>query len=119
MTPVLAIGNYSEVDHAALERDLGATFVASPDDISALPEIEAAVPVVLEMVAFTPGNRHEEFDPATDQVAEASIGSLISGGGMAEAGLAIAALVLLKKFWFVLLLPLIWLKNLFTGRRNS
>jgi len=38
MTTVLAIGNYSEVDHAALERDLGATFVASPDDISALPE---------------------------------------------------------------------------------
>jgi len=95
---------------------LNLNFIA---DMSALPEIEAAMPAVLEMVAFTPGNRHEEFDPATDQVAEASIGSLISGGGMAEAGLAIAALVLLKKFWFVLLLPLIWLKNLFTGRRNS
>lgn len=95
---------------------LNLNFIA---DMSSLQEVEGKVPTVLGMVNFTQGNRYEDFDAATDKVADVSIGNLIGGESFTQAGIAVAALVLLKKFWFVLLLPLIWLKNLFTGRRNS
>jgi uncharacterized membrane-anchored protein len=95
---------------------LNLNFIGS---IGELPEANAALPDVLAMVRFTEGNRYEDFVPGTDQVADASIGSLISGGPLASAGLIALAAVLLKKFWFVLLLPAIWLFNLFTRRNSS
>jgi lactate dehydrogenase-like 2-hydroxyacid dehydrogenase len=38
MTTVLAIGNYSETDRAALERELTPVFASGPGDIAALPQ---------------------------------------------------------------------------------
>lgn len=95
---------------------LNLNFIA---DMSSLSEVEQAVPTVLDIVNFTEGNRYADFDPATDRVADASIGNLIGGDSFAQAGLIAVAVLFLKKFWFVLLIPLFWLKNLFTGRRNS
>jgi uncharacterized membrane-anchored protein len=88
--------------------------------IQALPEVEAAVPSVLRMVNFTEGNRYADFNPSTDAVAAVGLGGLIAGGILAKkAGLLVLLLALLKKGGFLLLIPLFWLKNLFTGRRNS
>jgi uncharacterized membrane-anchored protein len=84
-----------------------------------LPAVEAALPQVLGMVRFAPGLRYDDFVPGTDRLASAGLGELIAGGSLAQAGLVAAALVLLKKFWFVLLIPLLWLKNLLAGRRRS
>jgi uncharacterized membrane-anchored protein len=96
---------------------LNLNFIAA---IDALPEVEAAVPEVLDMVSFTEGNRYADFDPSTDAVSAVGIGGLIAGGVLAKkAGLIAVALLFLKKAWFLLLLPLFWLKKFFTGRRSS
>lgn len=96
---------------------LNMNFIA---DMSALPEIEQAVPKVLKMVSFTEGNRYSDFDASTDAMSAVGIGGLIAGAAVAKkAGLLAIALLVLKKAWFVLFLPLIWLKNRFTGRRQS
>lgn len=88
-------------------------------DESQLPEIKGALPEVLSMVSFTEGNRYADFDPSIDTVAAVGIGGLIAGKVVAKTGLFAVALIFLKKFWFLALLPLIGLKTLVTGRRNS
>jgi len=90
-------------------------FIANIDE---LPRVKADLPAVLEMTSFTDGNRYVDFDPSLDTVAAVGIGGLIAGKAAAKTGLLAIALLFLKKAWFVLLLPLFWLKNLFT-RRNS
>jgi uncharacterized membrane-anchored protein len=95
---------------------LNLNFIAA---MRSLPAVEAALPEVLRMVRFSPGHRYEDFVAGTDRLATAGVGELIAGGSLAQAGLVAAALVLLKKFWFVLLFPLFWLRTLFAGRRSS
>jgi uncharacterized membrane-anchored protein len=84
-----------------------------------LAEVEAAAPDVLAMVNFTEGNRYSDFDPSIDKVAAVGIGGLIAGKVLAKTGMLAVALIFFKKFWFLALLPLIWLKNLVKGRRSS
>lgn len=91
-------------------------FIAS---MESLPEIEAALPDVLGMVSFTEGNRYADFQPGVDKVAAVGIGGLIAGKVLAKTGFLAVALVFLKKAWFILLLPLIWLKNLFTRSKEE
>ncbi len=93
---------------------LNLNFIA---DIGALDEVEAALPSVLNMVTFTEGNRYADFNPSMDKVAAVGIGGLIAGKVLTKTGFLAVALLFLKKFWFVALIPLIALKNLFTGRR--
>ncbi|WP_428548305.1 DUF2167 domain-containing protein [Profundibacter sp.] len=59
-----------------------------------------------------------DFKPSIDKVAAVGIGGLIAGKVLAKTGLIAVALIFLKKFFFLLLIPLYWLKNLF-GRKNS
>ena len=93
---------------------LSANFIGS---ISQLEQIKAALPEVAGMVAFKEGKRYADFDPSIDTVAAVGIGGLIAGKVLtAKGGLIAAGLILLKKFWIVLLLPAFWLKNLFTRR---
>ncbi len=83
-----------------------------------LPEIKRALPDVAGMVNFVEGKRYSDFDPSVDTVAAVGIGGLIAGKALtSKAGLGVALALFLKKFWFVLLLPIFWLKNLFSGRR--
>lgn len=84
-----------------------------------LAEAEAAMPDVLSMVNFTDGNRYADFDPSIDKVAAVGIGGPIAGKVLAKTGFLAVALIFLKKFWFLALLPLIWLKNLFTRRGGA
>ena len=88
-------------------------FIAGMDQ---LDNVEAAVPDVLGMVNFTEDNRYSDFDPKIDTVAAVGIGGLIAGKVMAKTGLLAMGVVLLKKFGVVLLLPLLGLKRLFTGK---
>ena len=91
-------------------------FIAGMDQLA---EVEAAVPDVLSMVNFTDGNRYADFDPSIDKVAAVGIGGLIAGKVLAKTGFLAVALIFLKKFWFLALLPLFWLKNLFTRRGGA
>lgn len=86
-------------------------FISSIDK---LEEVEAAAPEVLAMVNFTEGNRYSDFDPGVDKVAAVGIGGLIAGKVLAKSGFLAVALIFLKKFWFVALIPLLGLKKLFT-----
>jgi len=87
-------------------------------DMDMLDQVNKAVPAVLKMTNFTDGNKYSDFKPSMDKVAAVGIGGLIAGKVLAKTGLIAVALIFLKKFFFLLLIPLYWLKNLF-GRKNS
>ncbi len=87
-------------------------------DMDMLDQVNEAVPAVLKMTNFTDGNKYSDFKPSMDKVAAVGIGGLIAGKVLAKTGLIAVALIFLKKFFFLLLIPLYWLKNLF-GRKNS
>lgn len=91
-------------------------FIAS---MPQLAEIEAVRSDVLAMASFTDGNRYTQFDPSIDQVAAYGIGGLIAGKVLAKTGLIAVALVFLKKFWFLLFLPLVWLKNAIFKKKEA
>ena len=84
-----------------------------------LDQVEAATPVILNMVSFTSGNAYADFDPSLDRVAAVGIGGLIAGKVIAKTGFLVTALLLLKKFWFILLLPLLALKNRIFGKKDG
>jgi len=44
-----------------------------------LDSVKTAIPTLLDMIAFDDGNRYDQFDAATDKVADWSIGGLIDG----------------------------------------
>ncbi len=91
-------------------------FIAS---IGQLEQIRRAIPEVSKMVAFKEGSRYRDFVPSMDTVAAVGIGGLIAGKVVAKTGLLIVALLFLKKFAILLLLPLAWVWKKITGRRDS
>ena len=62
---------------------LDLTAVASMEQ---LPMINTRVSDILSTVSFNAGNRYEDFDSASDHVAEYGIAGLIAGGVLAKAG---------------------------------
>lgn len=91
-------------------------FIAS---MAQLPQIETNVPAVLAMTDFNQGNRYTDFNPDLDQVAAYGIGALIAGKAAAKIGLLAAALVLLKKLWFLPVLLGGWLWRRISSRRKA
>jgi len=91
-------------------------FVARMDQIE---RVKADLPAVIEMTSFNEGNQYADFDPSIDKVAAVGIGGLVAGKVLAKTGFLAIALVFLKKGGFLLLLPLFWLKNLFTKRKDK
>ncbi|WP_421133983.1 DUF2167 domain-containing protein [Alteromonas sp. A079] len=91
-------------------------FIASMDQ---LDEVNAARDEVLAMVQFNDGHKYSQFNPDIDDVAAYGIGGLIAGKVLAKTGLFAVALVFLKKFWFVLFLPLVWLKKKFFPAKDT
>ena len=87
-------------------------------DTAMLDQVNAVAPEVLAMTNFTDGNKYSDFNPSMDKVAAVGIGGLIAGKVLAKTGLIAVALIFLKKFAFLLLIPLFWLKSRF-GRKNS
>jgi uncharacterized membrane-anchored protein len=77
--------------------------------IDQLPEIQASLPDVLTTASFAPGKRYADFIPGADTVAAVGVGGLIAGKVAAKAGLLAVALIALKKFGVLLIVPLAWL----------
>lgn len=91
-------------------------FIATMDQ---LPNVMDAAPDVLALANFTPGNTYADFNPSVDKVAAVGIGGLIAGKVLAKSGFLAVALIFLKKFWFLALLPLIWLKKLVFRNKST
>lgn len=87
--------------------------------MSALANVQASAPDVLAMSAFTQGNKYSDFNPSLDKVAAIGIGGLIAGKVVAKTGLLVGFLLIFKKFAVLLLLPLIWVWNKFTGKSKK
>ncbi len=87
--------------------------------MEALPQVKAALPEVLAMSDFTPGNTYADFDPGVDTVAAVGIGGLIAGKALAKTGLLVVLLAFLKKGIFLVVVPILWLWNRLTGRRSA
>ncbi|MDF1821622.1 MAG: DUF2167 domain-containing protein [Alcanivoracaceae bacterium] len=80
------------------------SFIAVP---GALEEIRQRRDQVLQIARFSDGNRYDQFDPAYDDVAAYGLAGLIAGKAASKAGLLAAALLFLKKFWF-LIVAAVW-----------
>lgn len=91
-------------------------FIAGMDQ---LDEIKRALPQVAAMSTFTSGNTYADFDPSIDTVAAVGIGGLIAGKVLTKAGLFATVLLFLKKFWFLLLIPFIWIKKFIPRKYES
>ena len=91
-------------------------FIASMDQ---LPEIEASRDEVLALAEFRSGHTYDDFNPDIDEYAAYGLGGVIAGKALAKTGAIAALLIFLKKFWFVLLLPFIWLYKRVTGKKSE
>lgn len=67
---------------------------------SQLEQIKSSVDPVLSSVAFTEGNRYEDFDDNVDEVAAYTIGGLVAGKVLAKVGF-FAVLAKFGKFIFI------------------
>lgn len=78
---------------------------------------------ILPNLVVNPGKTYEDFDPAVDKKSSMGLTGLILGGaGLAvakKAGLFGLLAVLIKKFWFVLILPFVWLFNRLRGKGKN
>ncbi|SDF68543.1 DUF2167 domain-containing protein [Phytopseudomonas seleniipraecipitans] len=84
-----------------------------------LPQIEENLPAVLAMTDFNDGNRYADFNPDLDQVAAYGLGALIAGKAAAKVGLFAAALILLKKAWFLPVLLIGWVWRRMSGKNKQ
>ncbi|TIN27488.1 MAG: DUF2167 domain-containing protein [Mesorhizobium sp.] len=87
--------------------------------VEQLPEIKQSLDEVLGLAAFNAGKKYVDFRPAFDTVAEVGIGGLIAGKLAAKAGLLVVALIALKKFGLILLIPLAGLWRLIRGNKSA
>jgi lactate dehydrogenase-like 2-hydroxyacid dehydrogenase len=75
MTKVLALGNYSANDHAALEQDLNARFVGSTAEIAAMPEADRQQIKALTFMGHSPfGGAEMDLLPNLDVIANYGVG---------------------------------------------
>ncbi|GAA0135256.1 hypothetical protein YSY43_20960 [Paenibacillus sp. YSY-4.3] len=78
---------------------------------------------ILPNLVINPGKTYEDFDPAVDKKSSMGLTGLILGGaGLAvakKAGLFGLLAVLIKKFWFVVILPFVWVFNKLRRKGNN
>lgn len=87
-------------------------------------ETEAMITKVLGHYEPAPGQEYSAFTSGDKVAAVGAVGVLAALAGVqygktALAGLLGVVVLILKKAWFLILLPFIWLKNLFTRNRGS
>ncbi|MFD2055153.1 DUF2167 domain-containing protein [Mesorhizobium calcicola] len=87
--------------------------------VEQLPEIRQSLDEVLGLATFNAGKKYVDFRPGFDTVAAVGIGGLIAGKLAAKAGLLAVALIALKKFGLILLIPLAGLWRLVRGNKNT
>jgi uncharacterized membrane-anchored protein len=88
-------------------------------DIDQLEQIKAALPEVAAMASFSNGAQYADFDPSIDNVAAVGIGGLIAGKVLAKTGFLAVGLIFLKKFWFLLVMPFLWIGRKLRGNKSS
>ena len=71
-----------------------------------LDRVNAGMADILAMAEFEPGARYEEFNAATDNVAEYGLAALVGGGIAAKSGLFAKIGVLLAKGWKLIAIAL-------------
>jgi len=86
-------------------------------------DINALRTLILPNLEINSGFRYEDHDPSTDKISEVGLTGLILGGAglvaAKKAGLLVAAAVLLKKFWFVLLAVPVAIWRFFRNRGRN
>ncbi len=82
---------------------LNINFIASMDQLAS---VEENISSVMSISTFTAGNRYSDYVPGQDPVADVSIGGLIGGDMLLNAGLVAVALIFLKKFGFLAIIPI-------------
>lgn len=90
-------------------------------------DIQSLRQLILPNYTIDPGFKYEDYDPSVDKKSEVGLTGLILGGAglvaAKKAGLLAGALVLLKKFWFVLLvIPAAiwrWVKRKISGKDSE
>ena len=87
--------------------------------VEQLPEIKQSLDEVLGVADFNTGSKYTDFLPGTDTVAAVGIGGLIAGKLAAKAGLIAVALIALKKFGILLLVPLAGLWRFIRGNKTT
>lgn len=92
------------------------SFIAN---MSQKPEIDAQIEDVLQVASFDDGYRYTDFNPEIDEVAAYGLGALIAGKALSKLGLLAAALVFLKKFGFILLLPVYYVMRKLKERKKD
>ncbi|NVK21592.1 MAG: DUF2167 domain-containing protein [Kangiellaceae bacterium] len=95
---------------------LNMNFIAG---MTQLNDIESNINSVMHIAHFKPGHTYAEFNPEYDKVAAYGIGALVAGKVAAKTGLFAALLLIIKKFWFVIIAGFIWLGKLFTNKKNK
>ncbi|ESY73794.1 DUF2167 domain-containing protein [Mesorhizobium sp. M1050] len=87
--------------------------------VKQLPEIKQSLDEVLDLADFGAGKTYADFVPGVDTVAAVGVGGLIAGKLAAKAGFLIVALVALKKFGLILLVPLAGLWRFIRGNKST
>jgi uncharacterized membrane-anchored protein len=68
-------------------------------DMNALKDVSTGTPELLAMVDFKPGQRYEDFNPDTDNLAAYGLAGLVAGGVAAKTGLLKGLLIFLAASW--------------------
>ncbi len=92
------------------------SFIAN---MSQKPEIDAQIEDVLQVASFDDGYQYTDFNPDVDEVAAYGLGALIAGKALSKLGFLAAALVFLKKFGFVILIPIYFVIRKFKERKQG
>lgn len=87
---------------------------------------ETVLEPVLASYTYNEGFQYDDFMPETDTVAAIGAGALVyklaTGKTAAKAGFLVAAAILIKKFWFIIFLPLAfgwkWIKKKLTNQNK-
>jgi uncharacterized membrane-anchored protein len=91
-------------------------FIAS---MSQLPEIQQNMDEVMQMTAFNPGFRYDEFDPSIDKVAAYGIGALVAGKVLAKVGILAKILFAFKKLWILVAIGAVGLFKKLRGSASA
>lgn len=90
-------------------------FIAGIDQ---LPTINENLPEVLNIAEFNSGSKYQDFDPDIDDVAAYGLGALVAGKVIAKTGLIATAIILLKKFWIIILVAFgAFLRKVFSKKK--
>lgn len=95
-------------EHETLNYDIrilgkqGVVIMQAVADMADCAQVVADEDLIVSSVQFNSGYAYSDFNPATDHVAEWTIGGLIAGKVMAKAGLFAKLGIFLAKFWKII-----------------